>query len=230
MKRFLPILLLTLMLVGCTSLSQDPEKRAEQLREAMVAAVTEASEAVPATLYESLPTIDLLPEQSRPLLYQSEIPLLQENLELWRTQVIQAFRRTSISFPDLLKPYIAKLEIEDPEATLRSSDDSVSALLSEQFGNQIVGSMQLLLAEELAESQETYDSIYDRYSIWSDSLELLGEPPLETIARFPTAHLATLFVQIYLDRLAAEESAIRTTPVPQGTGSVYEIFQQELLP
>lgn len=230
MKRFMFIVLSIVLLVGCKSTSIQSENKTQQLQDALLAAVTEASESVPATLHASLQTKDLLPNESLVLLEQKQIPRLEEYLNVWQQQVLFAFRRTTIKIPDLLKPYIEQLQIDNPEQLLRSSNSSVSALLNDQFGNLITGSVQLLLVDELSESQKTYETIYDRYSIWSKGLELLGKEALPRIAKFPTAHLATIFVELYLKQLAQEESDIRTTPVPQGTGSVYEIFQQELQP
>ncbi|WP_155816651.1 hypothetical protein [Sphaerochaeta pleomorpha] len=230
MKRCMVIVLSIVVLVGCKSTSTQTENKTQQLQNALLTAVTEASESVPATLHASLQTKDLLPPESLVLLEQKQIPRLDEYLKVWQQQVILAFRKTTIKIPDLLKPYIEQLQINNPQQLLRSSNSSVSALLNAQFGIQIIGSVQLLLANELTESQKTYEAIYDRYSIWSKGKGLLGEEALPQIAKFPTAHLATIFVELYLKQLSQEESDIRTTPVPQGTGSVYEIFQQELQP
>jgi hypothetical protein len=224
------ILLSILLLAGCKSTKTEPVEKTQQLRAALLVAVTEASQAVPATLHASLQTKDLLPSESLVLIDQKDIPRLGEYLKLWQQQVLQAFRKTTILIPDLIKPYIDELQISDPEQLFRASDSSVSALLEKQYGNEIIGSVQLLLAEELEESQKTYDIIYDRYSIWSKGLEILSKAPLPSIAKYPTAHLATIFVDLYVKQLAQEEADIRTTPVLQGTGSIYEIFQQELLP
>jgi hypothetical protein len=224
------IVLSIMLLVGCKSITTQSENKTEQLRSALITAVTEASEAVPATLHATLQTKDLLPQESLVLLDQKQIPRLDEHLLVWQQQVILAFRKTTIQIPDLLKPYIEQLVLDNPEQLLRLSNSSITDLLDKQFGSQIIGSVQLLLAEELADSQKTYETIYDRYSIWSKGKEILNEDPLPQIAKFPTAHLATIFVELYVKQLAQEESDIRTTPVPQGTGSVYEIFQQELQP
>ncbi|WP_320127437.1 DUF4197 family protein [uncultured Sphaerochaeta sp.] len=229
MKRYIVLVILIVLLVGCKSTSTKPEDKTQKLRSALLTAVTEASQAVPATLHEALTNKDLLPPSSQILLEQNQIPGMEKYLALWHQQVLLAFRKTTIQVPDLLKPYIDRLQIDDPVSVLHSSDTSISKLLNQQFGIEISQAVQELLAKELEESQNTYAIMYDRYGIWSQGITLLGKAPLPQIAKDPTSQLTTIFVATYVKQLSQEESNIRTTPTLQGTGSLYETFQQELI-
>jgi len=84
-----------------------------------------------------------------------------------------------------------------------------------------------MLQEALKTSDITWDLILDRYGIWQKSTALWGREELPVVAAEPFEHLYSFFTTTYLDELGTQEERLRTTPVPKGSGSFLEIFQQD---
>ena len=230
MKRYIPLLLFLFLLSGCaTSLGQQDDS-AEQVRIALQEVVVTASESIEANLHANFELSQLVPSSSVHLLQQTQIPRLQEHLEIWEQQVLTAFRKTTLGMPELLAPYINNLTIEDPIAVMKKSDSSASDLLVEQHGQAIYEEIQRLLSSNLTESTLTWNHLRDRYSIWVDGMVLLGKPRLQNIEEDPLEHLSLIFAQAYAEQLTKEEIYLRTTPDFKGTGSLYEILQQDAQP
>jgi hypothetical protein len=232
MKRCLTLTIIAvILLAGCTSVpsGKGEEDRSEQLRSALRSAEDSAVDSVPSTVFQSLSVAELLPTGNEPLVQaEEEIPRLDAYFRLWEQQVKQAFRDTLRNMPSIMKPYVDELAIENPSETVRASDHSVTDLLFDRYRDEIAGKIQSTLNSALSEADDTYRTITDRYAIWSRAMENLGGKTAAPAVGDPAKHLEGLFLSAYRSALEDQEEAIRTTPMPQGTGSVYEIFQQEL--
>lgn len=228
MKRFFPWLILLILLSGCSSLPHQKEESLSEIRTALREVVLSASERVEANIHSQMSLISMIPPSSSPLLDQKQIPRLEEHLQVWTRQVIAAFRQATIAMPQLLRPYIEKLEITDPLAVMQRSDSSATALLMENYQEDIEREIQVMLAGYLVPSMQTWEILTDRYAIWSRSKALLGEETLPILGPGPLDHLIRIFFSAYLEELTREELYLRTTPVFQGTGSFYEILNKKV--
>ncbi len=227
MKRFFPLLAILIFLSGCSTLPNQKEGGQEEIRTALREVVQSASERVEATTYSQMTLLMMLPPSSSPLLEQKQIPRLDEHLQLWTRQVVAAFRQGTIAMPLVLKPYIEKLVIADPQAVMLRSDSSATGLLADTYHKEIEAEVRSMLAGYLKGSTLTWQMLTDRYGIWSRSKVLLGEEPLPILGPDPQEHLVRIFFTTYLETLAREELNLRTTPVFQGTGSFYEILNKK---
>jgi len=228
MKRLFPLLIVLILLSGCSTLPKQKEEGLFEIRTALREVVQTASERIEANMHSKMSVITLIQPSSSSLLDQNQIPRLEEHLELWSKQVLTAFRVATIAMPGLLSTYIEKLEIEDPRAVMQESDSSATALLLAAYQKDIEREVRLLLEEDLLASKETWEMLTDRYAIWSRSKALLGEENLPMLGGDPTDHLFQIFLTAYLEQLANEELYLRTTPVFQGTGSFYEILNKKV--
>ena len=228
MKRLFPLLIVLLMLSGCSTLPKQKTEGLDEVRTALREVVETASERIEATMHSQMTLMTLIPPSSSPLLEQKQIPRLEEHLELWAKQVLTAFRGVTIAMPQLLKTYMEKLEIEDPFSVMRESDSSATALLLKTYQKDIENDVRLTLEAQLLPSSETWQMLTDRYGIWSRSKALLGEAPLPILGPDPTDHLFRVFLSAYMGQLTKEELYLRTTPVFQGTGSFYEILNNKV--
>ncbi len=228
MKRFFPLLIILILLSGCSTLPKQKEESLSEIRTALREVVQTASERVEATMLSQMSLMTMVPPSSSPLLDQKQIPRLEEHLELWALQVVAAFRGATIAMPHLLRSFIEQLPIADPVAVMRQSDSSATELLVEKYQEEIEGEVHSMLAEHLAESSKTWEMLTDRYAIWSRSKALLGEEGLPALGPDPQDHLIRIFLSAYLEELTREELYLRTTPVFQGTGSFYEILNKKV--
>ena len=228
MKRLLPLLIVLVLLSGCTSLPYQEEESLDQIRTALREVVQTASDRIEASLHAKMTLQTLLPPSSSYLLDQKQIPRLEEHLDLWYKQVITAFRKATIDMPKLLEFYIQELEIEAPLSVMQESDSSASALLLATYQDEIEIQIRIKLEEYLLASKETWLMLTDRYDIWSRAKALLGDESLPTLGPDPTDHLIKTFLSTYIDQLTNEELYLRTTPVFQGTGSFYEILNKKV--
>lgn len=217
-----------ILLSGCSTLPNQKDESLSVIRTALREVVQTASERIEANMHSQMTLTTLIPPSSSSLLDQNQIPRLEEHLELWSKQVITAFRVATIAMPGLLGPHMEKLEIEDPRAVMRESDSSATALLLAANGEDIEVEVRLMLEEGLLVSEQTWEMLTDRYAIWSRSKELLGEESLPALDSSPMDHLIKVFLSAYLGELANEELYLRTTPVFQGTGSLYEILNNKV--
>ena len=228
MKRLFPLLIVLIILSGCSTLPNQKGESQDEIRTALREVVQTASERIEANMHSQMTLITLIPPSSSSLLDQKQIPRLAEHLELWSKQVITAFRGATIAMPALLKPYIEKLEIEDPLAVMQESDSSATPLLLASYQEDIEFEVRILLETYLMPSNETWEMLTDRYAIWSRAKELLGEESLPMLGNDATEHLIRTFLSTYLGQLTNEELYLRTTPVFQGTGSFYEILNKKV--
>ncbi len=228
MKRLFPLLIVLVILSSCSSVPKQKEGDFEEIRTALREVVQTASERIEATMHSQMTLSTLIPPSSSALTDQKQIPRLQEHLSLWEKQVIAGFRGATIAMPGLLKPYIEKMEIEDPLSVMQASDNSSTLLLLDTYQKDIEGEVRSMLAEYLALSTETWEMLTDRYAIWSRAKVLLGEEALPTLGPDPADHLFVTFLSAYLGQLSDEELYLRTTPVFQGTGSFYEILNKKV--
>lgn len=228
MKRLFPLLIMLIIVSGCSTLPNQEAGSLDEIRTALREVVQTSSERIEANMHAQMTLLTLVPPSSSSLLEQEQIPRLEEHLGLWSKQVIVAFRGATIAMPKLLNPYIERLEIEDPIAVMQESDSSATPLLLETYQEDIEVEVRSMLEEYLSESKETWKMLTDRYAIWSRSKALLGEKSLPLLGEDPIDHLIRTFLSTYLDQLANEELYLRTTPVFQGTGSFYEILNKKV--
>ena len=217
-----------IMLSGCSNLPNQKEESLDEIRTALREVVQTSSERIEATMHSQMNLITLIPPSSSSLLDQKQVPRLEEHVSLWSKQVLSAFRVATIAMPGLLRPYIEKLEIEEPLAIMQESDSSATTLLLAAYKQDIEDEVRLMLEENLLDSKETWVLLTDRYAIWSRSKELLGSESLPPLGGDSTDHLIGIFLSAYLEQLANEELYLRTTPVFQGTGSLYEILNRKV--
>lgn len=227
MKRLFPLLIVLVILTGCSTLPKQNEESLDEIRTALREVVQTASERIEANMHSQMPLTSLIPPSSSSPLGQSQIPRLEEHLGLWSKQVITAYRSATIAMPQLLKPYLAMLEIENPVSVMQESDSSATALLLATYQQDIENDIQTMLREYLQPSTTTWEMLTDRYAIWSRSKALLGEDALPILGGDPTDHLIRTFLSSYLEQLTNEELYLRTTPVFKGTGSFYEILNKK---
>ncbi len=228
MKRLFSLLIVLIVLSGCSTLPNQSEESLDEIRTALREVVQTASERIEANMHSQMTLSTLIPPSSYSLLEQKQIPRLEEHLSLWSKQVIAAFRGATIAMPALLKPYIGRLEIEDPRSVMQESDSSSTALLLATYREDMESDVRFMLEQYLAASSETWQMLTDRYAIWSRSKGLLGEGSLPELGGDPTDHLYRTFLSAYLEQLTNEELYLRTTPVFQGTGSFYEILNKKV--
>ncbi len=228
MKRLFPLLIILIILSGCSTLPKQEEESLDEIRIALREVVQTASERVEANMHSQMALTTLIPPTSSSLLEQSQIPRLHEHLQTWSRQVLIAFRGATIAMPQLLRPHIERLEMENPRSVMQESDSSATTLLLATYGRDIENEVRSMLAEHLTLSNKTWDMLTDRYGIWSRSRQLLGEDALPMLGGDPTNHLIRTFLNSYLDQLSDEELYLRTTPVFQGTGSFYEILNKKV--
>ena len=228
MKRLFPLLIVLLVLSGCSTLPKQKDEGLDEIRTALQEVMETASERIEATMHSQMTLMTLIPPSSYSLLEQKQIPRLEEHLELWAKQVLTAFRGATIAMPELLRTYMERLEIEDPLSVMRESDSSATALLLKTYQKDIESEVRLTLETQLQPSSETWQMLTDRYGIWSRSKALLGEAALPILGPDPTDHLFRTFLSAYLEQLTKEELYLRTTPVFQGTGSFYEILNNKV--
>lgn len=219
-----------IFLSGCSTLPNQKEVGQEEIRTALREVVRSASERVEATTHSQMNLMTLIPPSSSPLLYQKQIPRLDEHLQLWARQVVAAFRQGTIAMPQVLRPYIDSLEIADPQAVMLRSDSSAAELLMDTYREEIEEEVRSMLEEHLWSGTQTWRMLTDRYAIWSRSKVLLGEEALPILGPDPLDHLIRTFLSSYLQALGREELYLRTTPVFQGTGSFYEILSKKAQP
>ncbi len=228
MKRFpiCALLLLILLLVGCSSTKQRQEVDATAVEQALISVVKLASQSVDANLFSSMGQ-RILPAEAIVLSQRSEIPLFLERLDLYKAEVLQAYRQTILEAPTLVAESLARVVwIESPKI-LQAGNQSATEELLKQQGPALRESLEAVLRRELASSRQNWDMLLDRYSIWQRGTEAWTLEALTGVTVDPLEHQIEFFLSVYLRQLAFQEQQLRTTPVIRGSGSFLEIFQQE---
>jgi hypothetical protein len=228
MKRLVFCALAIMMLVGCASISkEDPAVLRQQQDEALRAALKQASDKVPATLFSETTTDEFLPGGADVLSHQKEVPLMQTNLVTYRTLCQNAFRTTLLEMPDVIKRIAEQMEISDPKALIDKSDDSMSVLLSESYATVLKKEIGLRLEDELIQARTVLDRTMEDYRIWDKGKTKLGRTSLPSVSAPSMQAYTDLFFTTYVASLRTQEIDVRTTPRLEGTGSLYEFFARE---
>ncbi|MFA6890909.1 MAG: hypothetical protein WCQ66_02385 [Sphaerochaetaceae bacterium] len=228
MKRLVFCALAIMMLVGCASISkEDPAVLRQQQDEALRAALKQASDKVPATLFSETTTDEFLPGGADVLSHQKEVPLMQTNLVTYRTLCQNAFRTTLLEMPDVIERIAEQMEIPDPKALIDKSDDSMSVLLSESYATVLKKEIGLRLEDELTQARTVLDRTMEDYRIWDKGKTKLGRTSLPSVSAPSMQAYTDLFFTTYVASLQTQEIDVRTTPRLEGTGSLYEFFARE---
>lgn len=228
MKRLVFCALAIMMLVGCASISkEDPAVLRQQQDEALRAALKQASDKVPATLFSETTTDEFLPGGADVLSHQKEVPLMQTNLVTYRTLCQNAFRTTLLEMPDVIERIAEQMEIPDPKALIDKSDDSMSVLLSESYATVLKKEIGLRLEDGLTQARTVLDRTMEDYRIWDKGKTKLGRTSLPSVSAPSMQAYTDLFFTAYVASLRTQEIDVRTTPRLEGTGSLYEFFARE---
>jgi len=156
-----------------------------------------------------------------------EIPLFHDHLTTWSNQVLGAFRQVVVMLPSLVETSVSSVVWDDSEALLKESNTSATNRLVTEQGSMLAQEVKTMLQDALTNSSITWDLILDRYDIWQKGTTLWGREALPSVTADPFEHLYSYFTTTYLAQLGLEEERLRTTPVPKGSGSFLEIFQQD---
>lgn len=228
MKRLFPLLLILVVLTGCSSVrTEDADAVREQRQTALQNALSQAADKVPATLFSTTSTATFLTTNAQPLLSITEIPLLQQNLDTYRSLCQNAFRATLLSMPDVVKGIVQTMHITDPKAVIDRRDDSMTELLATTYATPLKEAISKHLETELADAQAMLGRILTMYRIWDTGKQHVGEKALPEVSE-PTLQAYTdLFFDRYIASLRTQEIDVRTTPRLVGSGSLYEFFAKE---
>ena len=220
-------LLALVFLTGCSTTKQDQTLLATDATYALTEVVKLASQSIDVNLYANTPLTTLLPPQTAHFLQMQEIPLFQDHLSTWSNQVLGAFRQVVVLLPSLVETSVSSVVWQDSEALLKEGNRSATTRLVTEQGTLLAQEVKTMLQDALANSSITWDLILDRYNIWQKGTALWGREALPTVIADPFEHLYSYFATTYLAHLGLEEERLRTTPVPKGSGSFLEIFQQD---
>ncbi|WP_319756166.1 hypothetical protein [uncultured Sphaerochaeta sp.] len=227
-KPLLPLIfIIIVLLMGCTSTSRDERVSAVEAENALREVTKLASQAVDANLFTEMGLQDLLPQNAAHFVEMEGIPLFLDHLDRWQTQVQQAFRSVLVQTTLLVEDSSNDVVWENPEAALVQGNQSATRELTKQRGDVIREEVLERLKDALASSNETWNVILDRYSIWQKGTSLWGEEVLVEVKGNPFDHLSTQFLETYFKELGRQEEILRTTPVPRGSGSFLELFWQD---
>lgn len=218
---------LALLFTGCSSVKQDQALRTPDTEYALTEVVKLASQSIDVNLYAETALEILLPPQTAHFLQMQEIPLFHDHLQVWRIQVLSAFRQVVVQLPSLIETSVSTVVWKNGEDLLKAGTRSATTALVTEQGTSLAQQVRSMLQDALQNSSITWNLILDRYSIWQKGTALWGREGLPAVATDPFEHIYSFFVTTYLDELGSQEERLRTTPVPKGSGSFLELFQQE---
>lgn len=221
------ILFICMLFIGCTSTHRDTYVSALEAEHALREVAKLASQSVDVNLFSDLQLEDLLPQDATHFSEMNEIPLFLDHLDRWKDQVQQAFRSVVVQSTILIEENIQAVVWENPQATLLQGDRSATRELTKQQGEALRTQLTQRLRDALQTSDTTWQMILDRYGIWQKGTSLWGEDVLVEVTTDPFEHLSILFMNTYFEELGRQEELLRTTPVPRGSGSFLELFQQD---
>jgi len=221
------LLLALVLLIGCSTTKNDQALLAPDATYALTEVVKLASQSIDVNLYANTPLATLLPLQTAHFLQMQEIPLFHDHLTTWSNQVLGAFRQVVVMLPSLVETSVSSVVWDDSEALLKESNTSATNRLVTEQGSMLAQEVKTMLQDALTNSSITWDLILDRYDIWQKGTTLWGREALPSVTADPFEHLYSYFATTYLAQLGLEEERLRTTPVPKGSGSFLEIFQQD---
>ncbi len=216
-----------LVATGCSTVKVDQALQAPDSAYALAEVVKLASQSVDVNVYAATDLQALLPPQTSHFLQMQEIPLFQDHLDLWRMQVLTAFRQVLVQLPSLIEQSVDTVVFDNSEELLRSGNRSATTRLTTEQGTLLAEQIRAMLEDALAASSITWTLIVDRYTIWQKGTALWGRDELPVVTSDPFEHIYAYFATTYINELGVQEELLRTTPVPKGSGSFLEIFQQD---
>ncbi|MGI6490104.1 MAG: hypothetical protein ACOXZ7_06165 [Sphaerochaeta sp.] len=149
------LLLLALLLGGCSTTQKTTTISEEEAHAAIVEVLHLSGSALDSSALGSLPFTALLKEEQLHILDLDEIPLLEQRLQLWRSEVLEAYRSTARGMGEELDPLLDTLVIDDARKLVQSKEMSATSILKAQKGEEIKTMAAALLRPALSESQGT---------------------------------------------------------------------------
>lgn len=217
-------LLLALLCVSCATGGQARASYSQQQQEgALRSALVQASVQVDPDLFSRIPVESYLGDQAKAMAEHSEIPLIRDRLESWKTAMAELFRQAAVQSKIQVEEYASSLVIEDPDK-LMERDDGMSSLLEEQAGGQWQAAINQQLEPGLTEQLRTLSTIATDYEIWARGKQATNSGSYPAITLPSIEDFCLFFHDQFLAELKKEEIDVRTTPRPLGTGSLYEFF------
>ncbi len=134
------LLLLALLLGGCSTTQKPTTISEEEAHAAIVEVLHLSGSALDSSALGSLPFPALLKEEQLHILDLDEIPLLEQRLQLWRSEVLEAYRSTARGMGEELDPLLDTLVIDDARQLVQSKKMSATSILRAQKGEEIAGS------------------------------------------------------------------------------------------
>ncbi|MDD7201163.1 MAG: hypothetical protein SPF89_03815 [Sphaerochaetaceae bacterium] len=222
--RSIIALLLALLCVCCSTSSKAKASYSQQQEEAALrSALVVACEQVDPDLFTRIPLESYLGDQAKAMAEHSEIPLIRDRLESWKTSMAELFRQMAEQSKILVEGYASSLVIDDP-GKLMEQDDGMSSLLEEQAGAQWQAKISQELEPGLTVLLHTLSTIATDYEIWARGKQATNSGSYPAITLPSIEDFGVFFHDQFLAELKKEEIDVRTTPRPLGTGSLYEFF------
>lgn len=221
------LLAISVLLAGCTTTQPIKTTIGADSAYALSEVVKLAAQTIDANLFAGLDLKALLPQEAQLFSTINGIPLFDDHLATWRNQVLSAFRQCVVELPGLVEQSADEIEWTNGDAIVSAGNRSASTYLVAESGGRLEAQLKSRLQTALLPSSITWNLILDRYGIWQRGTSLWGRESLPVIQIDPFDHLFQLFTSTYLSELGLQEERLRTTPVPKGSGSFLEIFQQD---
>lgn len=219
------LLLLTLLLGGCSTTQTLAPLDQETAEAAVIAVLRLGAENIDAEAFSSLPIEALLDESSAHLPDQTQIPLFSSRLERWHSSVLLAYWQAAGVLTAELDGLLATLDLSDAPAIVSSSDLLATGVLASQHFDTMRSIIAEPLREALTQSTLEWQLLSARYEIVRASEKRALGRILPPVSADLTEHLINTFIEHYLGSLAIEEQLLRTTAVQKGSGSILEVFQ-----
>ena len=127
-------LLLALLCVSCATGGQARASYSQQQQEgALRSALVQASVQVDPDLFSRIPVESYLGDQAKAMAEHSEIPLIRDRLESWKTAMAELFRQAAVQSKIQVEEYASSLVIEDPDKLMEGAADMRQTCLNKDF-------------------------------------------------------------------------------------------------
>lgn len=230
--------------VACASTPIEPQHYSEEesakAEEAIRLLLERTSTAAPENMFVTKADLSQLgnyiPQTAQGILEELDIiPGFRAECQKWLDSVYPVCASLALTIPERLAETIATMQIQNPQAIVQGETTSATSLLdntcSAKLEKELLQELQHRFAETNGEEPNAdalWSRIVNKYNIWRTAqlnlTQYSGRTVPKEIGGDIVGHLARLICDMFFTQMAIEEDAIRTTPKPQDTSLIAEVF------
>ncbi len=215
-KRFVPLLLIVIVLSACSSTKEvlpSPQEilNAQQAVVLMLEMNVESATESFISLWN--PTVtDLIPETfSQLLALQDEVPGLKYYIDGYVQAIKGDVREMVKEIPGFLeKELLPSINIEEPFSLIRGSSDAITRFFASHYSEELESWLTRLIEQKSHKGLKAWDTLIRHYNIYVEGVGRLTQEEAVLLEGNPSQTITITIIRQLIESMKAQEALVRS--------------------